>query len=253
MKHLDDDEVVAAAVGGLDDDVARGHLQTCSDCEVRVAGSRRTVAALRRSGEESLPLEQPSAHVRAAVLEAVRPPLPGPVLDDAHTPLRAVPSEVSHRAPARRPRRLVAASVGFLVGVAATVAGVLVVGRDDPAPQAAPTAQRTATGVLRTLDQTSHRGAVSVVDGPGGRRLKVQMDDDDANASNFVQAWLLDPRTNEMVSLGVMEKRDESFAIPANLDLSVFDYVDISLEPYDGNPAHSSTSLARGRLTPTST
>ena len=51
-----------------------------------------------------------------------------------------------------------------------------------------------------------------------------------------------------MVSLGVLDGDHGSFAVPADLDLSAYDQVDVSQEPYDGNPAHSTESLARGRL-----
>jgi hypothetical protein len=36
--------------------------------------------------------------------------------------------------------------------------------------------------------------------------------------------------------------------VPADLDLSKYKIVDVSVEPYDGNPAHSTDSLVRGSL-----
>ena len=52
-----------------------------------------------------------------------------------------------------------------------------------------------------------------------------------------------------MIAIGVMDQDSESFPIPASVDLDTYTSVDISLEPLDGNPAHSATSLARGELT----
>lgn len=36
---------------------------------------------------------------------------------------------------------------------------------------------------------------------------------------------------------------------PQGLDLAEYAIVDVSNEPYDGNPGHSSDSIARGELT----
>jgi hypothetical protein len=40
-----------------------------------------------------------------------------------------------------------------------------------------------------------------------------------------------------------------SVTLPADLDLGRFDVVDVSREPLDGNPGHSSDSVLRGTLT----
>jgi hypothetical protein len=64
----------------------------------------------------------------------------------------------------------------------------------------------------------------------------------------FVEVWLLDAKTGGMVALGVLDGDHGSFAVPPGLDLSAYDQVDVSKEPYDGDPAHSTESLARGRL-----
>ena len=71
-----------------------------------------------------------------------------------------------------------------------------------------------------------------------------------APSGAYVQTWLFDPKTNEMIAIGVMDQDSASFPIPASVDLDTYTSVDISLEPLDGNPAHSATSLARGELTP---
>ena len=51
------------------------------------------------------------------------------------------------------------------------------------------------------------------------------------------------------VSLGSLDpKHPTTFAVPAGLRLSDYPYIDISVEPLDGDPAHSSDSIARGRI-----
>ncbi len=37
-------------------------------------------------------------------------------------------------------------------------------------------------------------------------------------------------------------------ALPADVDLAEFPVVDVSAEPYDGNPGHSAVSVTRGTL-----
>ena len=59
---------------------------------------------------------------------------------------------------------------------------------------------------------------------------------------------LLEAKTGGMVSLGVLDGDRGSYAVPPGLDLTAYDQVDVSREPYDGNPAHSKVSLARGRV-----
>ncbi len=65
------------------------------------------------------------------------------------------------------------------------------------------------------------------------------------------ELWLLQlDDAGELVdleSLGVVAGQD-SFAVPSNVDTEVFNIVDISLEPKDGNPQHSGDSVLQGKL-----
>ena len=45
-----------------------------------------------------------------------------------------------------------------------------------------------------------------------------------------------------------MTSESGTFAVPAGLDLGEYPIVDVSDEPVDGNPAHSSVSIVRGTL-----
>ncbi len=48
-------------------------------------------------------------------------------------------------------------------------------------------------------------------------------------------------------SLGALEG-DERFVVPDGLAIDEFPLVDVSIEPIDGDPAHSSKSVLRGEL-----
>ena len=54
-----------------------------------------------------------------------------------------------------------------------------------------------------------------------------------------------------MVALGVIDGTRGVFTVPASLNLTRYSEVDVSREPFDGDPAHSTVSLARGPV-PTS-
>ena len=56
------------------------------------------------------------------------------------------------------------------------------------------------------------------------------------------------PDLSRLVSLGVMTSDSGTFPVPAGLNLSEYPIVDVSDEPVDGNPAHSSVSIVRGTL-----
>jgi hypothetical protein len=71
---------------------------------------------------------------------------------------------------------------------------------------------------------------------------------DKTEASGYQEVWLIAPDLSRLVSLGIMNSSSGRFDVPAGLDLSGYPIVDISDEPLDGNPAHSSVSIVRGTL-----
>jgi len=130
---------------------------------------------------------------------------------------------VQPRAGARRPRqpgrdrdprwpRLVAGTVGELVGAAATVAVVLAVSAGDPqspSPSAdlttstAPVADVPARTRLDGLPGQQGSGNAVLAERGSTRRLDVSITRDDA--PGFTEVWLFEPGTTRMVSLGVLD------------------------------------------------
>jgi len=53
---------------------------------------------------------------------------------------------------------------------------------------------------------------------------------------------------SELISLGILSGTSGTFTIPDGLDLGTFDLVDVSEEPFDGDPQHSGDSIVRGSL-----
>jgi len=219
-------ETLMAGVDHAPDEVLR-HVAECPACREDLATLRRTRAAgdlLRREpGLSSLSAPPPE------VWGAIQRELAG---DDTVVPMPARPTR-------RRPWAWVAAAVvGAVLGSAITWA----------ATQGSDSAHRaTTSSALVPLGRNRTSGTISLTGSQPGAQLSLDVSELDPGPG-FVEVWLLDARTGGMVSLGVLDGDHGSWALPPGLDLSAYDQVDVSREPYDGNPAHSQDSLARGRV-----
>jgi anti-sigma-K factor RskA len=106
-----------------------------------------------------------------------------------------------------------------------------------------------ASAELEQLVETGTAQATLVrVDGE--YRLDLEIEGVEAD-DGFLELWLLGPDDEpdelRLISLGVVNESG-SYAVPAGIELSAFPIVDISVEPFDGNPSHSGDSLLRGEL-----
>ena len=101
---------------------------------------------------------------------------------------------------------------------------------------------------LVALGRTSASGEVVLADGQGQRSLVV----DTAglpSADGFYEVWLLDPEQGRMVALGVLDDTGQGrLPVPDGVRVADYPAVDVSLEPDDGDPAHSGDSVLRGEL-----
>lgn len=107
-------------------------------------------------------------------------------------------------------------------------------------------------------DRRAELAAISGWTGSGravlvGRELTVSLRGDTAPTGSHFELWLVDLDDAGLAGarllgpIGIDE--DRSFLVPADVDLSRFDSVDVSLEADDGDPAHGGFSLLRGELT----
>jgi hypothetical protein len=183
-------------------------------------------------------------------------PRPAPHVDDAPSVV-APPSPGDELASRRRQRSgrrwllpaAVAAAVGIVVG-----AGVATVIGRDPAPQqviAQPGATVLGRASLVALPGHAGRGEAIMEQVGGQRRLVVDVDGL-RQQGGYLEVWLMDPGNGGLVSLGVLAGGGASlhgdYPVPATLDLAAYPAVDVSAEPFDGNPAHSADSVVRGTM-----
>ncbi len=228
-------EILLRSVGGSTDEETRRHLATCSRCRADFAAMTRARAAgatLTADPDLASPATPPRG-----VWESIQREL-GVTAEPAVTTPMPTPSR---RARSRRTWLVAAASVA--VGVVLGGSVVALVGRegDDSSTQAA------RTSSLEPLEGHVTSGTLSMTGSPSAESLSVDLHDSDPG-TGFLEVWLLDAKTGGMVSLGVLDGDRGSYAVPAGLDLTAYDQVDVSREPYDGNPAHSKVSLARGQV-----
>ncbi|WP_240617752.1 anti-sigma factor [Pseudarthrobacter sp. AG30] len=82
----------------------------------------------------------------------------------------------------------------------------------------------------------------------GTRQLTIHLSAE--RTSGYREVWVATSDLSGMVSLGVLANDTGSFTIPTGIDLAQYPVVDISNQAYNGNPAHSDDSVARGKLSP---
>jgi hypothetical protein len=266
MKHLDDEQLSLVALGEPALTPAEAdHLAFCSECAGTLTALERTVHAATIDPAE-VELATPGPHNWAAIHQAlglspdqVEDPLsrPGSWSSSTTTTTTTPPTPLRRRVRERRPGstagRLVAmaAAAGIMLGAAAVWAAYNFLGQGPEAfPSPTPTAPQAvviAQAPLQPLESYTANGKALVERLPdGSRQLVVQLAD--GQVSGFREVWVISPDLSKLVSLGVLDGEPGVFAIPEGLDLAEYPIVDVSNEPFDGNPGHSSDSIARGEL-----
>lgn len=137
------------------------------------------------------------------------------------------------------------AGVAALALIALGIAfGVLVAGGDsDPTPEG---------GDLLALEPVEPRGegatgSARLVGGGGGEAVVEVSGVEQSAEGEFYELWLLSG-PDELVSLGsfkVGASGEETVRVPLPVDPDEFEFVDISVEPDDGDGSHSGRSILR--------
>lgn len=264
MSHLDPDVAALIALGeDTADEAERAHLEECATCAAEVAAYQRTIIAGRSVGREPLLTPPPR------VWESIRSELGLPETSVAEQPATRTPSDPAetptvadrerpepapaaeparqHRVPrrARARRRTLVFALVATVAIVAVVAGVWGV-QQLIRPQVSVVAAATLDGF------PAHPGAEGeavLEETDGHTRIVVNLDADVAR-EGYREVWLLASDGSGLVSLGVLDGAEGTFAVPDDVDLDLFSLVDISQEETDGDPGHSGDSIVRGELRP---
>ncbi|MCM2391942.1 anti-sigma factor [Streptomyces albipurpureus] len=234
-EHLDPEEMVELALERVSPHAADprlGHIARCQSCRAEWAELRRAAQAVRDITAADLP-SLPPEHVWDSIARQLGPCSPPPG--------------------ARRPppvRRWSTGARGRLAAVCLTAAfflgGAVIWWGPWDQPAAVRPQQRTQLapfGAQRAL------GTVELEQRAGGERnLLVRVRGLPATAGYF-EVWLMDRTAGRMIALGVLgPSGSATLPLPRGVDLAVYALVDVSAQPYNGNPAHSGRSLVRGPL-----
>lgn len=251
MTHPESEDLTLLALGETTSTDIAGHLTGCAICAAEV-GRLRTVVEIARSGD--LHEDEYDARPSPAVWDRIADDI-----GDTRGGLRMVSRDERasggrHREPqppvaARSWRRYAAMAVAAMVGAVVTLGATRP--WESPAGPAPLTSVTVAQAELQPVDATDPAtGSVQVLQS-GDQEVVVVRAQGLPLSKGYYEAWLFNPADPEkMQSLGALADGDTTtFVLPAGFDLSTFSAVDISAETFDGDPAHSATSVLRGALT----
>lgn len=227
MQHPDPDVLALIALGEpVESAEDRAHLATCGECRDEVRNLARA-AAVGRSTLTAGTLVTPDDRVWDRIASEV-----------GHEDVAVKPLPVVR--PFRR-RRLIAVLAAAALVAAAGVVSWQAVRSAQP--------QVLATAALEPFPGwPDASGSASVQRLSDGMREMEITIDAPGEGDGYREVWLITSDASELVSLGVVTGESAVFPIPAGIDLSRYDLVDISEEPYDGDPIHSGDSIVRGKL-----
>ncbi|HEX9086700.1 MAG TPA: anti-sigma factor [Arthrobacter sp.] len=270
MQHPDPESLSLLALGEELGDDAADHLRSCAKCAAEYRGLRRAVMAAKPGPPDTTALEPPGTQVWAGIHSALglspavaadplgsrtsygspppsqsQPPSLSPAPSGAPTPLPTREERTGRtQEPGGRSGWIRRPGV-WLAAAAATA--LLAAGAFWAVQQYQPAVTPLAQAKLAPVDQHSATGSARVIEAKDGQRtLEVRVDKNEARG--YQEVWLIAPDLSRLVSLGVMTSESGTFSVPAGLDLGEYPIVDVSDEPVDGNPAHSSVSIVRGTL-----
>jgi hypothetical protein len=210
--------------------------------------SLQRVVVGARSGGNGFALESPSPQVwdRIAAEVGIAPQATSITRDvpvAAAAPVVPLDERRRRRAPRPATWLLAAAGIGGIVVGGVATAVVL----NSQNPQQATVA---ASVELDPLPEWTASGSADLTVTEDGQHMLVVSLDADASGrpAGFQEVWLIDENVEGMVSLGILEGTSGEFVVPEGVDVGAFPIVDVSLEPFDGDPTHSGDSIARGTI-----
>lgn len=245
MTHLSLDRLAGQALN-TDDPLTpaeQNHLVNCAEC-------REELAELSRIAELSGEPEHTDSQL--VHMESIWHSIQAQVRKDSSAAAATIttsadasptPATIT-KLPDRIPRRR-----WFLVAAAAALFG-LIIGAGITTVAFRDRVEVTSRIALDALPGHTGHGTAELISDRGHPELRVRIDAPPA-PDNYREVWLINTDGRRMYTLGVLPDNGRAtYPLPPELagQLHGFNIVDVSIEPYDGNPAHSRNSQVRGVL-----
>lgn len=265
MTHIDRDHLALIAMADFDlTESERQHTAACHECALDLISLQHIVAVGRsaRTVELATPRDEVwtriHSELRLSAETAATPRIVDDVTDEGEEETSPPPiiSLVAPSVPVAdsdnvsdirsRTRRRVWFPVAVAAGVIGLVAGL---GGglwwDSLQTSSVPV---IAEAQLEPFPGWDASGSVQVERSADGHRdVVVNLTAAPAGAE-LREVWLIKADASALISIGLLDGDSGRFSIPAAVDLAQYSLVDVSAEPDDGNPAHSSDSIVRGEL-----
>lgn len=258
MPHCDPDRLALLALGEPSGGDESAHLAACPDCAAELRDLQHTARVGRASIEGILETPDPRVWARisedlgmtmVAIAPAHRADRAGTLLTlDAPETITGVDPAILKRTRTRTPTPtrfrpwmwVLAASTALVLvlAVGAAVTGALT-----------PTETQMASATLAALpDHPGAVGTVQIDESADGARVLDLTLESPSKTKGYREVWLMTADATGLISLGVLDGDRGTFTVPRDVDLDQYRLVDVSVEPNDGNPAHSGDSIVRGQL-----
>lgn len=236
VEHLDPDDLALLALGEHVDGLDDGHLAGCAQCQAEADQLSAAVNSARSVTAEDSP-ETPPSHVWASVAAelGLGRRMAAPPGDQA----------VTLRTSGWRRRTALLVAAAAVAGIALGSVVTAALSGDDGGSRSV-----VASTQLAALPDRQGAGDAEVLGVGTGRVLELDVSGL-TPGDGFYEVWLLGADGKRLVSVGLLDPSQDGrarFALPDDVDLSEFPVVDVSLEPTDGDPAHSGDSIVRGTL-----
>jgi hypothetical protein len=272
VTHLDEEVLAQWALDDTEPEPdAADHLATCPQCQAALAELRELSIGLRDTPELSTPpaevWDRISAELglsptttdpssRGAGAEpgssgggaGTSTTEPGTIVDESGSSATAEARTAAGgdagigRRGYGRGMLALAASVAAILGIGIGLGAAALFGGDEQTPTTPP----VAVVPLEPLPGKTGGGTADLIE--SGNELQVSVTGLTAQ-TGYYELWLINSDGERMVSLGILDPGQAgTYRIPAGLTSQGYRIVDVSLEPNDGNPAHSRDSIVRGTL-----
>jgi anti-sigma-K factor RskA len=242
MAHLSPDRLADSALG-IDDPLTaaeQNHLASCAECRNEL-GELSRIAHLGRQAvaPQLVPTDAIWQSIQVQLVSQVTAPaITEPAAEPP--PSAATIAELPRPTPRLRSWFLVAAAAAFGLIIGAGITTVVVRDRVEV----------TSSTSLESLPGQTGQGIAELIRDRGRPELRVQIDAP-PSPDRYREVWLINTDSQRMYPLGVLPDDGRAiYLLPPALagQLQGFNIVDVSIEPYDGNPAHSRESQVRGTL-----